>query len=108
MQYSPRIRSLEALVSTFAWLMNMQDSFILISIFILLDAFNFIRALFFPLTSVGDLMEAPSHLLDCVKELGGSWPRHPVSPEGQRASGLLMITEQLRPQSLLPTMMADA
>lgn len=53
-------------------------------------------------------MEALSHLLGCVKELGGSWARHPVSPEGQRASGLLMITEQLRPQSLLPTMMTDA
>lgn len=77
--------------------MNMQESFILISIFILLDAFNFIRVHFFLLASVGDLMEAPSHLLGCVKELGG-----------RRASGLLMITEQLRPQSLLQTVMTDA
>lgn len=92
---SPRIRRLEALLSAFTWLMNMQVNFLLISNFILLDAFNFIRSQPFS-ASVGDLMEAPSHhLLGCVKELGGRLPNGLVSPEGRRASEPLMITKQL-------------
>lgn len=54
-------------------------------------------------------MEAPSHLLRRVKELGGRSSSDLVSPQGQRASGLvMMITEQLKLQSLPQTIVTGA
>lgn len=42
----PKNKEIRSSLSAFTWLMNMQDNFLLISNFILLDAFNFIRSQF--------------------------------------------------------------